>query len=171
MKSYKVWEETSLNLRPISVGGLKPQHFRRGGFKSSLPIFPVTSDFLLLVLNLLRHRTPLTSSSGSQLSPTLCPCYHFLYLLPLCCRRNCFSVNSSLTIPLCSFSSHSLDQSQSPFITAAYQDPPKKALLVPCWFLGSGGRRLFSSLSTTSSDYILKYLLSVHSCLTQYFRT
>lgn len=171
MKSYRVQEETSLNLRPISVGELKSQHFRRRGFKSSLPIFPMTSDFLLLVLNLLRHRTPLTSSSGSRLSPTLCSYRHFLYLLPLWWRVNCFSVNSSFTIPLCSFSGHSLAQSQSPFIIATYQVPPKKALLVPCWFLGSWGSRFFSSLSTTSSGCILKYLLSVHSRLTQYLWT
>lgn len=126
-----------------------------------LPILPLTSGFLLLELNLLRHRTPFTSSSVNLLSPTLGAYRHFL---------NSSLTSSAFPSLLLQWPIRSSNPEFSKYQLCIKPHQRRKLLVGSMLALGKYGSRSYSSLITASSVHIEKCLLSVHTCLTQYLK-
>lgn len=179
MRSYRVWEETSRHFWDQFQWG----QWNRSTLEEKAQVSPasvlLTSGVLLVDFRVLRHRHP--HLLFSQLAQSYPLCSRYFCLLPLCCPANCCSVNSSLTAsavpslllqgPLGPHPEAFTEEGGRSIssIPAAYRVTPEKE--APCVLLGSTKVALFSSFSTAASVHIIKYLLSVHSCFTQYLRT
>lgn len=166
MKSYRVWEETSLHFwDQFQWGQWNPSTLeeKAPGVACLHPL-----DFWLPACGFpcAQAQTPRTSSSVSRLSPTLRAPGTSSASFP-CAARQTAALSTApllhLLFPVCSFrghSPHTRRPSQRKEAEACGVTPEEEA---PLWLhVGS-----FPSFSTASSVHIIKYLLSVHSCFSQ----